>query len=89
MVGSWRNGEYVAVNAVETLCNVSCKFEVLLLVDPHGNEVSLIQQDIRSHQNRVGEQTGVDVVRVLCGLILELRHSGKLAELGVAGKDPA
>ena len=58
---------------------------MLGLVLAHGN---VINQDIRRHQHRVGEQAAVDVVGVLGALVLELGHAGQLAELGVAGQHP-
>ena len=61
---------------------------MLGLVLAHGNEVCVINQDIRRHQHRVGEQAAVDVVGVLGALVLELGHAGQLAELGVAGQHP-
>lgn len=84
-----RHGEHIAVNSVEALRHVARKLQVLLLVDSHGHQVSLVQQDIRRHQHGVGEQSCVDIVRVLRGLVLELGHSGQLSELGVAGENPA
>ena len=62
---------------------------MLLLVFTDGNQVSLIQQNVRSHERGVGEQTAVDVFGVLCALVLELGHTGQLAEHGVALQDPA
>ena len=37
----------------------------------------------------IGEEAGVDVVGVLGGLVLELGHTGELAEHGVAVQHPA
>ena len=62
---------------------------MLLLVDADGDELGLIEQDIRHHEGRVGEEAGVDVVGVLRALVLELGHAGELAEHGVAVDDPA
>ena len=62
---------------------------MLLLVCTHGHQISLIQQDVRCHQNGIGKQAGGDVVSVLLGLLLELGHAGELAELGIAAQDPA
>jgi len=61
---------------------------VLLLVQTNRNQVGLIQQDVGSHQGRIGEQTGVDVVSVFSGFVLKLGHAGQLAELGVAVEYP-
>ena len=59
---------------------------LLILTDRH--EVGLIDENIRRHQHRVGEQARGDVVRVLGGLVLELRHAAQLAELRVAAEHP-
>ena len=61
---------------------------MLLLVLAYRYIVCLIQQDVCGHQNRICEQTCVDVVLVLCRLVLELGHAGKLAEHRVAVEDP-
>ena len=62
---------------------------MLLLVAAHGHQIRLIQQNIRRHQSRIGEQARVDVVRVLGRLILELGHAAQFAEHGVAVQHPA
>ena len=62
---------------------------MLLLVLAHGHKVRLIQQDIRRHQGRIGEEAPVDVVGVLGALVLELGHAAQLAEHGVAVENPA
>ena len=61
---------------------------MLLLVRADGNEVRLVQQDVRGHQDRIGEEAGVDVVRVLGGLVLELRHAVQFAHVGETVQDP-
>ena len=61
---------------------------MLLLVFAHGDQVRLIDENVRRHQNRIREKTGGDVVRVLLRLHLELRHARKLAELRVAAEHP-
>ena len=62
---------------------------MLLLVFTYRYLVGLIQQDVRRHQHRIVEQTGVDVFRVARGFILELGHTAQLAEIGVAVQRPA
>ena len=42
---------------------------MLLLVAANGHQVRLIEQDVSSHQGGIGEQTRVDVVRILGGLV--------------------
>ena len=61
---------------------------MLFLVCAYGDKVCLIKKNISRHKCRVCKQTCVDVVCVLCGFILELCHTGKLAELCVAVKNP-
>ena len=61
---------------------------MLLLVLAHRHQVGLVEHDIRRHQGGIGEQTGVDVVGVAGGLVLELGHAGQLAEHGVAVEHP-
>ena len=61
---------------------------MLGLVLANGHQIRVINQNVGCHQNRVGEQTAVDVIRVLGALILELGHAGKFAKLGVAGQNP-
>ena len=83
------NLEHVAVHAVEAVGDIAGQLEVLHLVRADRHLVRLIEQDIARHQARVGEETRVDVIGVLCAFILELGHAGKLAELGVAVEDPS
>ena len=61
---------------------------MLALVLADGDEIRLVQQDIGRHQNRVGEQARRDVVGVLLGFHLELRHARQLAELRIAPQHP-
>ena len=61
---------------------------MLALVNAHWHKVRLVEQDIRRHQRRIGEETAVDVLAVLGGLVLKLRHARQLAELRIAVKNP-
>ena len=61
---------------------------MLLLVGTDGNKVRLIKKYIRRHKGGICEKSQIYVVGVLCGFILKLGHAGKLAELGIAGKQP-
>ena len=61
---------------------------MLLLILAHGDIVGLIEQDIRRHQRRIGEETAVDVLAVLGRLVLKLRHAGKLAKHRIAIQHP-
>ena len=61
---------------------------MLFLVGTNRHQISLIHQNIGGHQHGIGKQTGVDVIGILGGLVLELGHTGQLAEHGVAVQDP-
>ena len=61
---------------------------MLLLIDSDGNDIGAVKKNNRSHKSRIGEKTCVYILRILCALFLELSHSGKLAEHGVAVKYP-
>ena len=61
---------------------------MLALVFSHGHQVCLVEQDVRRHEHRIGEETGGDVVGVLLGFLLKLGHAAELAELGAAAQHP-
>ena len=61
---------------------------MLLLIYSHRHNVCLIEQDVRRHQHRVSEKPGVDIVRMLGRLVLELGHPVQLAHVGKAVQDP-
>ena len=61
---------------------------MLLLVRADGYDGCVEQQDIGSHQHGVGEETRVDVIGMLGGLVLELGHAVELAHIGEAVQDP-
>ena len=71
------------------LGNIPAQFHVLFLIRAHGDQIRLIEQNIRRHQDGIGKQSGGDVVRVLLGFLLELRHAAQFAELGIAAQNPA
>ena len=48
----------------------------------------LVDQDVGCHQRRIGEQAQRDVLAVLAGLFLELRHAAHPAHAGDAVEDP-
>ena len=62
---------------------------MLLLIDADRHEVGLVEQNVCRHEGRVCEKACVDILRVLCALVLKLRHSRKLAEHRVAVEHPA
>ena len=73
---------------VEAVCNVAADLDVLALIHANRNEIGLVQQNVCRHQNRIGKQTDIDVVRMLGGFVLELGHAGSLAEHGEAVEHP-
>ena len=83
-----RNGKGVRMQIVETVCNVAADLDVLALIHANRNKIGLVQQNVCRHQNRIGEQTDIDVVRMLGGFVLELGHAGSLAEHGEAVEHP-
>ena len=76
-----RQLEDLAVRVVEARGDIARELEVLRLVSADRHVIRLIEQDVACHQGRVGEKAGIDVVRVLGRLVLELRHARELAEL--------
>ena len=56
---------------------------MLLLVFAHRHLVGFVDEDIRRHERRVGQQSGIHVVRVLTHLVLERGHTLQFAEIGV------
>ena len=62
---------------------------MLPLILPYRHQVRLVEQNVRRHQHGVSKEAGSDVVCVLLGLLLELRHAAQLTELGIAAQNPA
>ena len=62
---------------------------MLFLIYADGNERRFVKKNIGSHKRRIGEKSGVDILRIFGAFILELRHSGKLAEHSIAVKHPS
>ena len=54
------NDEGLAVVLVELDGDVARDLDVLLLVLAHGHDVRVVDQDVRRHQHRVGEQAVVE-----------------------------
>ncbi len=62
---------------------------MLALVLPHRDLVRLVQQDVRGHEDGVGEQPDGRVLGALLGgLVLELCHSARFTVAGDAHEDP-
>ena len=45
----------ITVNIIKTNRNISCQLQMLHLVNSYRNHIRLVQQDIRRHQDRIGE----------------------------------
>jgi len=73
--------EGVAETAVETKSDVPGDFDVLSLVFPDRNLMSVVEQDVCRLQGWVGEQScGHEIGFTLGSLVLELRHSAQFPE---------
>jgi hypothetical protein len=79
-----RVGEVV----VELLGDVAGQLQVLFLVLADRHMGGAVEQDVGSHQARIGEQAERGVLAVLAGLVLELRHAVHPADAGDAVEDP-
>ncbi len=64
---------------VEADGQVPGELEVLALVVTDGHLVGVVDQDVRGHQGRVGEQAGAHALSAFA-LLLELVHPAQLAE---------
>src|SRR5699024_1671347 len=85
---SFRDRKYVAVKIIKADSDISCKLQVLHLVNAYRNHISLVEQDIRSHKNRIGEKSCIDVIRMFCCLVLKLSHSVQLSHISKTVEDP-
>ena len=61
---------------------------MLFLIIPYRDMCCVIQQDVRRHQSRIGEQPDRGVLRVFARLILELGHALHPSHTRHAVKDP-
>ena len=75
--------------AVESDGQIARQLDVLFLVLADRNDIRIIQQDVSSHQNRIGEQSDRDIFAFSFGLIFELRHPFSLAKVRLARQDPS
>ena len=60
-----KHKHFVARDAVKRLSDVAGDFEVLALVLAHRNQVRIVQQDIRGHQDRIIKESGVNVAEAV------------------------
>ena len=84
-----RHRKEVAVQGVEAVSDVTRQLQMLFLVMTYRDLISLIQQNIGSHQNRITKQSHVDVIFEALRLVLELGHARQFTHLGIAIEDPA
>lgn len=59
------------VHGVETARKASGHLQMLLLILAYRDLVCLVNDDVGCHEHRVGEQAGIDVIRLLAYLLLE------------------
>ncbi len=78
----------ISVNGIEALCDISCNLQMLHLVPSNRNDIRLIQQNIRRHQNRICKKTGINVIRMFRSFILILRHTVQFPHIGKAIQNP-
>ncbi len=85
----WHNKRVLTKARVHALRKVSGQLEVLTLVLSNGNQCSVIKQDVRSHENWVGEQADArSFITLLSRLVLELGHAPGLTKSSLAGQNP-
>ena len=73
---------------VELDGDVARQLEMLFLVLADRHVRCLVDQDVGGHQRGIGEQSERDILAVLAGLLLELRHAAHPAHAGHAIEDP-
>ena len=73
-----RYDERLAVAGVEAFGDVTRELDVLALVLPDRHYIDVVEQDVRSLQDGIGEEADGDEV-LLLGLVLELGHAAELA----------
>jgi hypothetical protein len=79
--------EGLAEPVVEAFGEVAGQLEVLPLVLADGDELRVVEQDVRGHERRIGEQAQGHVL-LLRRLVLELGHPARLPHRGRALEDP-
>ena len=56
---------------IEAVGEVARHFKMLFLVFAYRNERCAVKEDVGSHESRVGEEAGVDILRMLPRLVFE------------------
>ena len=81
---SGRFGKDIAViHAVEPVGKCACHFKMLFLIFAYGDFCCAVYQYVGSHEARVGQQTGVQVVGLFACLVLKRCAPLKFAEVSV------
>ena len=83
-----RNNEGLPVFVVHSYCDVSGQLYVLLLVIADRDYIRVIKENVRSHENRIHQETRSDRF-VSSALGLELSHSGEFSCVAVAAEHPS
>ena len=68
---------------------VARELDMLLLVFADGDEVGVVDEDIRRHQHGIIKKAAVEGVFMLAGFILKLGHALEVAERAYAGEYPS
>ena len=71
------------IDAVETARKETSHLHVLLLILTHRHFVRLVHQNIRCHQTRVRQQTGIHIIRLFAHFLLKGGHALQLTQIGV------
>ena len=79
---------FIAVFIVDANRQVARQLDVLLLVIADRNDIRIVQENIRRHQNRISQKPRADGFLTLT-LCLELRHAEQLACVRAAVQNPA
>ena len=79
MVGLRFFEELGLIDTVEAACKESSHLHVLFLVLTYRHLIGLVRKDIRRHQAGVCQQTGIDVIRLGAGFLLEGSHALQFA----------
>jgi hypothetical protein len=89
---TWQ-GKYLSETAIEGASNIARQFEVLLLVCPHRDVVSLVKENVGGLEDWVVDEAGTDETlgRSLLDvgtLVLELRHPSEITVGTYASENP-
>ena len=83
-----RHTKCLAVVAIEADRQIPRQFKMLPLILPDRHEVCLIKQDVRGHQDRIVKHSDTDILELLSGLVLKLRHPLQLGHARNAIENP-